>query len=145
MILGVISATIRGMIDPNHDGVLDDRQAHERAMALDMAEVVRELVEILGATTVAALGGVQETRAVAQWMDKREPQRPNVLRFAFQLALMISPRKDGRVARSWFYGSNPQLDDGVPIYLLRDRSLEEIQQALIAAAREFAARDGHTS
>jgi len=59
--------------------------AHEHAMSLPIQEVVRELVDLLGATTVAVIGGVNETRAVQEWLTSRAPQRPNVLRCALQL------------------------------------------------------------
>jgi hypothetical protein len=84
-----------------------DLESHEHAMAASIGEVVRELSDLLGATIVAAIGGVQETRAVAQWMNGREPQRPHVLRFALQIANMITTPNDGEVARAWFHGSNP--------------------------------------
>jgi hypothetical protein len=44
------------------------------------------------------------------------------------------------VARAWFNGSNPHLNDQVPITLLRTRPLNEVQDALLAAARSFSAR-----
>ena len=65
--------------------------AHNEAMSLRLEEVVQRLTDLLGATAVAEIGGVKETRAVQQWLaGAREPQRPHVLRFALQLALMIS-------------------------------------------------------
>ena len=117
-----------------------DIEAHEEAMSLPMAEVVRRLVDILGAGTVAAIGDVGETRAVAQWMTGREPQRPHVLRFALQLAVMVASKGGGEVAKAWFQGSNPYLNDEVPAIMLRMRPLNEIQPAMVAAARAFALR-----
>jgi hypothetical protein len=112
-------------------------------MALPLAEAVAQLVDLLGATTVAGIAGVRETRAVQQWAaGEREPQRPHVLRFALQLALMISSLASRDMARAWFHGSNPHLDDEVPMVLLRDRPLESIQVPLMAAVRSFAARNG---
>jgi hypothetical protein len=122
----------------------DDIADHERAMCLDMREVVRELVGILGATDVALIAGVQETRAVQQWMSEREPQRGNVLRFALQLALMIRHRTNAKTARAWFFGSNPLLHGRVPAYLLKDKPLNEIQEPLLDAATAFASRNGST-
>lgn len=116
-----------------------DLEAHEWAMSLSIADVVRHLVEVLGATTVAEIGGVSETRAVAQWMSGREPQRPHVLRFALQIAAMISTEGDGEAARAWFHGSNPMLNDGVPALLLKGTPLPEIQASMMNAARQFAA------
>jgi hypothetical protein len=123
-----------------NENVHSDLESHDHAMALPIASVVRELVDLLGATTVAVIGGVQETRAVHQWMADREPQRPHVLRFALQLALMIVTPGDGHSVQAWFHGSNPRLDDRVPMLLLRDHPLNEIQAPLLAAARAFAKR-----
>ena len=114
--------------------------AHEHAMSLPIRDVVQELVDLLGATTVATIGGVGETRAVSEWLTARTPQRPNVLRFALQIATMIAAGTDQELARAWFHGSNPRLDDAVPAIMLRDQPLGEIQGSLIAAARGFAAR-----
>ena len=70
------------MLDPAID-VHTPTQAHNDAMASPMKEVIRQLADLLGATTVAAIGDVKETRAVTQWLSgEREPQRPHALRFA---------------------------------------------------------------
>lgn len=117
--------------------------AHNEAMSLAIDEVVQQLADLLGATTVAEIGGVKETRAVQQWLTgAREPQRPHVLRFALQLALMISTLRNRELARAWFHGANPGLGDRVPIVLLRDEPLEDFQVALMSAARSFAGREG---
>jgi hypothetical protein len=112
-------------------------QAHELAMASNIRDVVRGLVDALGATMVAAIGGVSETRAVKQWMTDRDPQRPNTLRFALQLAWIIAEKSDREAARAWFQGVNPHLNDAVPLLLLRERSLLDIQGPLMSAARAF--------
>jgi hypothetical protein len=121
--------------------VLTSGEAHNEAMSLSMESVVASLTEILDASTVAALSGVQETRAVQQWIaGTRQPQRPHVLRFALQMALMISTVSSRELARAWFHGSNPQLSDLTPVAMLRDQPLETVQVPLMIAARSFAAR-----
>jgi hypothetical protein len=125
--------------------VLDDVEAHNHAMSVPIAQVVRELVDILGPTLVAAIGGVQETRAVQQWMVDREPQRPQVLRFALQIAKMISTVADGSVARAWFQGSNPRLRDKSPVMVLRQLPLDDAQPLLMQAARAFSTRSDHSA
>ena len=109
-------------------------------MGLSIHGVVRELTELLGATTVAVIGGVTETRAVHQWMDDRVPQRTHVLRFALQIATMIASVAERDVARAWFHGSNPRLGDRSPMFMLRDQKLAEIQFELLGAARAFVKR-----
>jgi hypothetical protein len=121
--------------------VLTASEAHNEVMSMSMTEVIHQLGDLLGATTVAVIGGVKETRAVQQWLSgERDPQRPHVLRFALQIALMISSLSSRDHARAWFQGANPLLGDRVPLVLLRDEPLESIQVPVMAAARAFAAR-----
>ena len=127
--------------DPGFGAGITAGRAHNLAMELPIQQAAEQLCELLGATNVAAIGGVKETRAVAQWISgEREPQRPHVLRFALQLALMISSIASRDTARAWFHGANPHLDDRAPFMLLRDEPLEEVQAPLMIAARSFAAR-----
>lgn len=114
--------------------------AHSHAMELPIAEIVQELVDLVGATTVAVIGGVQETRAVQEWLTGRKPQKPQVLRFALQLATMIAGEADREMATAWFHGCNPNVNDQIPMLMLRDDPLEEVQAPLLSAARAFAAR-----
>jgi len=119
---------------------LNAGDSHLQAMSLPITEVVARLLDLLDATTVAVIASVQETRAVHSWLGDREPQRPQVLRFALQLAAMIATTADADICKAWFHGSNPHLDDEVPMIMLRDRPLPEIQRELLAAARLFGAR-----
>lgn len=128
---------------PERTVTLSDHDSHRHAMEMPIADVVRELVDLLGLSIVAVIGGVTETRAVQQWTTGRKPQRPNVLRFALQLATMIAAQSDGEMARAWFEGSNPHLDDASPALMLRNASMADVQGPLMAAARSFAARTPH--
>ena len=123
------------------ENILSSAEAHREAMALPMGEVVRRLADLLGATTVASIGNVQETRAVQQWMNGRDPQRPHVLRFALQIASMISTVATRDVAIAWFHGANPHLLDQTPIAMLRDQPLELVQGRLLLATRTFVDRE----
>lgn len=120
--------------------VLNDVDAYNHAISAPLSDVIQELIELVGPTVVAAIGGVNETRAVTQWLKGRKPQRPHVLRFALQLAGMIAHKEDVAMVRAWFAGTNPALGDRSPALLLRGMPLEEIQGPLMAAARNFAAR-----
>lgn len=128
------------MEEPRPSRFRTDAEAHEYAVGAPISEVVRTLTDLLGATDVASIAGVGETRAVSQWMTGREPQHPHILRFALQVALMITNPEESETARAWFHASNPYLKDEQPIAMLRNRPLSEVQIPLLAAARAFAQR-----
>ena len=120
----------------------EDRLAHEKAIRLPTAQVVTDLREMLGATLVAYLGGVKETRAVAQWAaGTREPssQAINRLRTAYQAAILLRTRDGIGVVRAWFQGMNPLLNDVAPARVLREQTFEEAGPAVLSAARAFVA------
>jgi hypothetical protein len=131
---------MEGQSAPAGSRFLSAGEAHTQAMSLPIGEIVGRLLELLDATTVAVIAGVQETRAVHSWLGGREPQRPQVLRFALQLASMIAVTADAEFCKAWFHGSNPYLNDRVPMLMLRDLPLADIQPDLLAAARLFANR-----
>jgi hypothetical protein len=117
-----------------------DLAAWEHAARLPFARVVAELSEILGPKLVAYLAGVRETRAVRQWSTgEREPRAPlpERLRFALQVAWLIARHDDDAVARAWFQGLNPQLDDRSAARLLREGALDTVGPQILAAARAF--------
>ena len=131
----------RRITEPPPSALLSASEAHNEAMSLPISQVVQRLSDVLGATATAAIGGVKETRAVQEWLSgARAPQRPHVLRFALQLALMMCSLASREFARAWFHGANPALGDRVPLVLLRDEPLESVQVPLMTAARTFAAR-----
>jgi hypothetical protein len=114
--------------------------AHAQATRAPFNEVAASLRELLGAKLTAYLGSVKETRAVNQWADEgREPAEPVQmrLRLALQVALMIAAADGPRVARAWFQGMNPQLDDRSPARLLREGDLDEVGAEVLGAARAF--------
>jgi hypothetical protein len=137
--IGIID--VMAGVNQKPDTVRTDLEAHDHAMSIPISQVVSELADLLGATTVAVIGGVQETRAVHQWTTGREPQRPNVLRFALQLATMVSTLANREIAKAWFHGSNPRLNDQIPMLLLRDPEISASMRAeLLDAARAFGTR-----
>ena len=117
-----------------------DYAAHVRAVRSSFPEVVAALREILGLKLCAYLGSVKETRAVNEWADgDREPNEviQRRLRLAFQVAQAIAEVDGPEVARAWFQGLNPQLDDRSPARLLREGDVDEIGPEVIAAERAF--------
>ncbi len=119
-----------------------DLRAHRESVTLDTAELVTRLRDILGATLVAYLGDVKETRAVAEWAaGVRAPSTATVtrLRTAYHAAALLREKDSAGVVQAWFQGLNPQLDDISPARALREHDLADTGPAVIAAARAFAA------
>lgn len=117
-------------------------KAHQDSIRLPEAELVRDLRDILGAKLVAYIGSVKETRAVRQWADgERKPSAEVMtrLRHAYHVAALLAERDSRTVVQAWFQGMNPQLDDVPPARLLREGKVEDAAQAVLAAARAFAA------
>lgn len=116
-------------------------RAHERAMRAPFERAVKELSDLLTPRLVAYIGGVRETRAVHQWADgTREAKSGDVedrLRFALQVAFLLSEHDEARVVQAWFQGLNPHLEDRSPARLVRDGDLDEVGPLVIAAGRAF--------
>lgn len=118
-----------------------DLTAHQEAVSLPVSEVVARLRGMLGATLVAYMGEVKETRAVAQWaVGDRDPSdvATSRLRMAYQAAALLGQRDSAGVTQAWFQGMNPQLHDVAPARVLREQPLDQAGRAVIAAARVFA-------
>jgi hypothetical protein len=117
-----------------------DYAAHIRAVRSSFAEVVTALRDVLGLKLCAYLGSVKETRAVNEWAEGvREPSETvqRRLRLAFQVAQAIAEVDGPEVARAWFQGLNPQLNDRSPARLLREGDLDEVGPEVIGAERAF--------
>ena len=117
-----------------------DYAAHIRSVRSSFPEVVAALREILGLKLCAYLGSVKETRAVNEWADGvRGPSEAvqRRLRLAFQVAEAIAEVDGAEVARAWFQGLNPQLDDRSPARLLREGDIDEVGPEVIGAERAF--------
>src|SRR5680860_566509 len=117
-------------------------RAYEISIRSDIAELVGQLRELLGAQLVAYLGSVTETRAVRQWAEgTRKPPAEAIrrLRLAYQVAGLLNERDQPPVVQAWFQGMNPQLEDTAPARLIRDGNPDEVGSRVLAAARAFAA------
>jgi hypothetical protein len=114
--------------------------AHVQATRAAFDQVAASMRELLGAKLTAYLGSVGESRAANQWAaGEREPSEAVQLRLrlALQVGLMIADADGAGVARAWFQGMNPQLDDRSPARLLREGDLDEVGPEVLRAARAF--------
>ena len=118
-----------------------DLSAHREALRLPASKVVEKLVEIVGRKLTAYIGGVKDARAVDRWIAGGEIYggAESRLRFAFQVARAISELDSPAVVRAWLTGVNPELEDRVPLRLMRENEIDVVAPAILSAARAFLA------
>ena len=87
---------------------------------------------------------VAQLRSGRWWNDRSGP----VIRLtldchstdrAIHHAKTLREHDDKRVVQAWFTGLNPDLDDRVPIRLIREEDLEIVGPEILRAARSFVA------
>lgn len=61
------------------------------------------------------------------------------LRLAYHVAALLRQSDSEGVVQAWFVGLNPELNDAVPITLLREGNIETEGKKVLNAARAFVA------
>ena len=122
-------------------GAKPDLEAYRESIDKPFPKVVKELTGVLGRKLVAYIGRAKDVRTVDNWTDGVGPYRDAEarVRLAFRVAKMLHQHETKEVIQAWFTGLNPELNDRVPIRLLREGELEEVGKAVLTAARAFLA------
>jgi hypothetical protein len=110
--------------------------AHSGTARLGIREIARQLNSALGATLVAALAGSKDPKISYRWarIDGPEP-RPEAqarLQLAHRAWTAVSSVEGEHVARLWFVGANPWLDELSPIEAIKDMRAKEVMAAATA-------------
>lgn len=122
-------------------GPRPDLEAHRKAITAEFPQVVRSLVSVLGRKQTAYIASVRDARAIDRWIENATPQKDveRRIRLAYHVASMLAKFDSSSVVRAWFLGLNPELNDTVPITLLRDGDPEIDGKRVLNAARAFVA------
>ncbi|MDY7541821.1 hypothetical protein [Cryobacterium sp. 5B3] len=95
--------------------------------------MTKRLNAALGETLVAVLADSKDATASHEWATEGGPQpRPEAiprLAFAYEQWQKIAEVEGEQVARAWFIGANPWLDDDTPVNAIREGRLEEVGHA----------------
>lgn len=106
-------------------------------------EIVRRLNGSLGATLVAALAGGSDAMTAREWARHDGPEPgPEALRrlcFAHDVWKMVAEAEGEVVARAWFTGANPWLDDDTAVNAIRVGRL-----VAVAGAARALTQDSHS-
>lgn len=119
-----------------------DLEAHRKAMSAPFEQVVTDLVSIIGRKLTAHIASVKDARAIDRWVVQNASPQKDVeqrLRLAYHVASMIAKFDTAAVVQAWLMGLNPELDDQVPIRLLREGDLNTDGKRVLNAARAFVA------
>jgi len=111
-------------------------EAHRRTVTLSTADIARFLQDTLGSALTAHIAGVKDPKMVVKWAAGTTTpgaEREKRLRATYQVFQLILEAEDEYVARAWFIGMNPQLDDEAPADCLRESRFRDV----MAAARAF--------
>ena len=111
-------------------------EAHRRTVTLEVSGIAAFLHDTLGSKLTAYIAGVADPKMVTRWAGgKSKPgaERERRLRAAYQVFQLLLEAEDEYVARAWFIGMNPQLDDETPSDCLRTGQTKDV----MAAARAF--------
>ncbi|WP_227979251.1 hypothetical protein [Nocardia spumae] len=106
-------------------------------------ELARQLVQNLGPTLVALIAGVRDRKLPHKWAHSEGPTPRDAALARLQIAhrcwIILATSEDPDVARSWFIGANPTLDEESPALAIRADRFRET----IAAAVLFVEGSGH--
>ncbi|WP_104176386.1 XRE family transcriptional regulator [Cryobacterium sp. Y50] len=114
---------------------IDADAAHARSVGLDVAAVASALQGAFGQALLGVIVG-KDARTIARWASGtvRPPYASEqVLRDTFQVLELLMSVESPEVARAWFMGMNPQLDDVSPAEALSDERSKDV----MAAARAY--------
>lgn len=101
---------------------------------MNIHDLVRELIENVGAAVVQSMAGVKDRTSPYKWAkpDGTEP-RPEVearLRLGYRVWKTLERAEGKNVALAWLMGANPRLEENLPVlYIQQQRSREVLGAA----------------
>lgn len=102
---------------------------------VELRECTRRLNGRLGPTLVSALAGSMDPGHARAWVTGSsvpDPSAARRLRAAYSAWCTVSGAEGETLARMWFTGANPWLDDDSPLNALRQGRLDAVRRAATA-------------
>ena len=109
---------------------------HTRTLRLPPAELARQLVSHLGPTLVAAIAGVRDRKLPHKWASAGGPTPRDAAMARLQIAhrawVTLATAEGDDIARAWFIGANPRLDEVPPYLAIREGEFNKVMAAAAA-------------
>jgi hypothetical protein len=116
-------------------------EAQRRTVNAAPAAMAGHLQSLFGQRVTAFITGVDDPKTVGRWIRGQAPQESHCRRLqdAFHVLSLLEIAESPQVARAWFLGMNPDLDDQSPAAVLADDASTGGQRVM-RAARNYLAR-----
>lgn len=108
-------------------------------LSIELRECTRRLNARLGPTLVSALAGSRGPQHARAWVAGTAAPGPATerrLRAAYSAWCTVSEAEGEAIARTWFTGANPWLDDESPVDALRQGRLAAVARAADAVVED---------
>lgn len=97
---------------------------------MNIHDLVRELNANVGATVVQTMAGVKDRTSPHKWAQPDGPEpRPEVearLRLGYRVWKTLESAEGRSVALAWLLGSNPRLDEDLPVMYIQQQRTREV-------------------
>lgn len=108
-------------------------EAHTATTKMSLRAIVERLNRHLGATLVATLAGINDRKLPYRWAREGGStpgtEAARRLTAAHRIWLQLADAESDDVARAWFVGENPFLDEQPPVLVLREGKTREVLRA----------------
>jgi hypothetical protein len=118
-----------------------DLEAHRNSLTLPIPDLLSTLISKIGKKLTAYVAGVDDAKTIESWIEG-EPVPGDAerrLRLTYQIVMTLTIADTPAAAQAWMTGINPELDDRVPLRLLREGDLDQVAGDIAGAARAFLA------
>jgi hypothetical protein len=116
--------------------ILTETEIHGATARMDIHQIARELNEALGATLVAALTGSKDRKQPIRWAKPNGPKPGPDFTRRLQLAhrewTRLEQAEGEHIARGWFIGGNPLLNEDTPLTAIREDRGRQVTAAVTA-------------
>lgn len=116
-------------------------KAYKRALTTTPREQAEYLLRTVGPRIAAASLGLADARQVKAWAREESGPREHAvagrLSLLYRVTFAIAETEGGNVAALFLRSSNPQLNDEIPLMVLREGDPDRVQGRLLAATRAF--------